>query len=347
MSDPVRTDGGYRPSMTLQDTLAGIRRVVVTAHVDPDADGLGSVLGLAHTLRREGWITVPVCIGTLASFASSLPGAEHIIQFPSHIPPGENPERILQPGDGLVVMDTPTPERLSAFFDAHRETIETGPLIVFDHHITNEGYGTANFIDPGAAATAEVVCDVIEASGMAIDSVAATCFMVALLADTQVFRTENTSPRSLLWGHRLALAGAPIFPIAEMLFKSRRLPGLQLWGAALSRVRSEGGVVWTWVTQEMLRDAGATMEDAEGLVDFLLGSQQTRVAVVLKEHGPKETKVSMRTAPGVDATRIVGAFGGGGHIRAAGCTIQMAPDEAAHHLIPVVFDELRAVAASN
>ena len=89
------------------------------------------------------------------------------------------------------------------------------------------------------------------------------------------------------------------------------------------------------------------MEDAEGLVDFLLATKETRVAIVLKEAAPGETKVSMRTVPGVDATRIVGAFGGGGHQRAAGCTIMAAPDEAARQLLPLVTDEMKSGVAAS
>jgi len=202
-----------------------------------------------------------------------------------------------------------------------------------------------NYLDPTAAATAEVVCDVLQASGIPLDRASATGFMLALLADTQCFRTENTSPRSLLLGHRLAMEGAPIFPLAELLFKTRPVAGLRLWGAALATLAERDGIVWTAVTQDMLRGANATMEDAEGLVDFLLSTKGTSVAIVLKEAHPGETKVSMRTVPGVDATRIVGVFGGGGHQRAAGCTILADPAEAARQLLPLVVDELRAVAA--
>jgi phosphoesterase RecJ-like protein len=84
------------------------------------------------------------------------------------------------------------------------------------------------------------------------------------------------------------------------------------------------------------------MEEAEGLVDLLLSTEGTDVAIVLKEAHPGETKVSMRTVPGIDATRIVGAFGGGGHQRAAGCTIMAEPAEAARQLIPLVLDEIGA-----
>jgi phosphoesterase RecJ-like protein len=337
----------YIPPMSLKEALGQPPRVVLTAHIDPDPDALGSAMGLAHVLRQQGWNTMTVCVGNVPSFAPTLAGFEELGQFPARIEDAKNAEPILRPGDTLVVMDTPTATRMGAFYDVHREVLDDCRVVVFDHHITNDGYGTVNLIDVSAAATAEVVCDVLDAESIEIDAAAATCFMTALLADTQTFRTENTTPRSLRRGYKLAAAGAPIFPIAQMLFRTRPVASLKLWGAALHGMQMKDGVIWTAVTEQMLRDNGATMEDAEGLVDFLLATRDTLVAIVLKEAAPGETKVSMRTVPGVDATRIVGAFGGGGHQRAAGGTIMAGPDEAARQLLPLVFDKMKAKAATS
>jgi phosphoesterase RecJ-like protein len=324
-----------------------VKRVVVTAHLDPDPDGLGCALGLAHVLRREGWNASAVCIGHEPSFAASLPGYRDLLQFPSRVEPGHSVELLLHPGDALIVADTPTPTRMGAFFDVHQETMRQCAVIVFDHHVTNEQYGDLNLVDPSAAATAEVVCGVMDANGMALDAESATCFMAALLADTLGFRTESTSPRSLLLGYRLTSAGAPIFALSEMLFKMRPAAALKLWGLALGSLCVQDRLAWTAVTQEMLRSTGATLEDTEGLVEFLLGSRDVDVAIVLKEQRPGETRVSMRTVPGIDATRVVGVFGGGGHQRAAGCTIEADPAAAAALLVPLAIEEMRARALAH
>jgi phosphoesterase RecJ-like protein len=334
----------YRPPMALREALDGAKRVVLTAHIDPDPDALGSAMGFAHILRREGWNTLTVCVGNVPSFAPTLAGFEDLIQFPSRIEDAAGREPLLRPDDALVVMDTPTASRMGAFYDVHRDAIDDGHVVVFDHHITNDGYGRVNFIDVSAAATSEVVCDVLDAEGIEIDEAGATCFMMALLADTQTFRTENTTARSLRRGYKLAAAGAPIFPIAQMLFRTRPVASLKLWGAALHAMSIQDGVIWTKITLDMLKEQDATMEDAEGLVDFLLATKEAQVAIVLKEAAPGETKVSMRTIPGVDATRIVGVFGGGGHQRAAGATIMAAPDDAARQLLPLVMDEINGAA---
>ena len=332
----------YVPSTRLQEALEGARRVLLTAHVDPDPDGLGCVLGLAHVLAHEGWNTVPICIGRLPSFASNLPGYEDIVVFPARAGEQRQLRPIMREGDALVVMDTPTAARMAAFYDTHRKVIASATVINIDHHITNDQYGTYNFVDPGGAATAEVVCDVLDASGFEIDAEAAECLMTALIADTQCFRTENTSPRSLMLAHRLWQAGAGVYSIARSVLSTRPLSALRLWGAAVDRMGAQDGVVWATVTDEMLDEAGATMEEAEGLADFLLSSNESRAAIVFKEAATGETKVSVRTVPGVDAIKIVRPFGGGGHTRAAGCTIMLEPEGAANQLLPLARQEVRA-----
>jgi phosphoesterase RecJ-like protein len=239
-------------------------------------------------------------------------------------------------------MDTPTASRMAAFYELHEAVLRECQVVVFDHHYTNDNFGTINYVDPTAAATTEVVCDVLDDAGITLEVDGATCFMIALLADTQGFRTENTTSRSLLRAYKLAAVGAPIFDLAQLLFKTRPVSGLKLWGAALQRMQAGDGYIWTAVTQQMLREADATLEEAEGLVDFLLATRDTRAAIVLKEERTGETKVSMRTVPGVDATRVVGAFGGGGHQRAAGATIAGPPDQAAILLLPLLEQELKA-----
>ncbi|MSQ23429.1 MAG: bifunctional oligoribonuclease/PAP phosphatase NrnA [Chloroflexi bacterium] len=339
MPDDSFGEYGYRPPMRLQDALAGCNRVFLTAHLDPDPDGLGSVMGLFHVLKKEGWNAVPVCVGRLHSFAVSLPGIEDVVKFPSRIN-GRPPQPIMSAGDALIVCDTPVVSRMAAFYDVHQTILAEGPLINIDHHVTNQAFGTHNFVNPKAGASAEVICDILDASDMSLNADSAKCLMTALVADTQGFRTENTSPHSLALAQRLWEAGAPMFPVAQLIFSSRPISFLRLWGAAMDNMGAEDGIVWASVTERMLENTGATMEESEGLVDFLLNCREARAAVVFKEQNG-ETKVSVRTVPGVDAVHIVSVFGGGGHQRAAGCTISSDPEHAVKQLIPVARNEIK------
>jgi phosphoesterase RecJ-like protein len=337
----LRGDYCFLPGLTLDEALAGAGRVVLTAHVDPDPDALGCVLAVHHALRRAGWATVPVCIGRVASFVRDLPGREDLVVFPSRFSPDDPPAAVLASGDALVVFDTPTPGRMAGFYAAHQKTMAGTVVVNVDHHVTNERFGTHNFVDVHAAATAEVVMDILDASDIQIDAAAAQCLMAALVADTQAFRTENTSPRSLTLAHRLWHEGGDLPGLAQSILSSRPVAALKLWGAALEAMRREGSVVWAPITAEMLDRAGATLEDAEGLVDLLLSAQEAEVAMVIREE-PGETKVSVRTVPGVDATAIVRSFGGGGHSRAAGCSLFVPAAEAADELMPLALAETQA-----
>ncbi len=337
----------YRPATSLRDALAGVRRVVLTAHVDPDPDALGSALGLSHALRRYDWQTTVVCIGRLASFARELPGWEDVVQFPSALDEAKTGELLIGPKDALVVCDTPTATRMAAFYDVHQEVLAQSCVVVIDHHFTNDRFGTVNFVHPTAAASAEVICDLLDDSGMEIDTSAAICLLTALVADTQSFRTDSTTPHSLHWAQRLCETGARMYPIARNVFANRSLGTHRLWGAALRTLRAEDGIAWVQLTQKMFAETDSTQEDAEGLVDFLLSSREVKLAIVLRQQQSGETRVSLRTVPGVDATRIAGLFGGGGHQRASGCTIFKDPSEAAEELIPVARAEVLASAAAS
>jgi phosphoesterase RecJ-like protein len=337
----------YRPPTSLRDALTGVNHVFLTAHVDPDPDALGSALGLYHVLRRYGWQPTVVCIGRLASFAHELPGWEDVVQFPSEPEEARTRELMLSPGDALVVCDTPTATRMAGFYDVHRQVLSHCKVIVIDHHYTNDQFGTINFVQPTAAASAEVICDLLDDSGMEIDTPAAICLLTALVTDTQSFRTDSTTPHSLHWAERLCAAGAQMYPIARNVFANRTLGTHRLWGAALRTLRAEDGIAWVQLTQKMFAETGSDQEDAEGLVDFLLSSREVKLAVVLRQQQGGETRVSLRTVPGVDATRIAGAFGGGGHQRASGCTIFTDPEEAAEQLIPVARAEVLVSAATT
>ena len=347
MSSAAPNGYGYRPPTSLRDALAGVNHVVLTAHVDPDPDALGSALGLAHVLRRYGWQPTVVCIGRLVSFARELPGWEDVVQFPSELEEARTRELMLSPGDALVVSDTPTASRMAAFYEVHQHVLAQCKVIVIDHHYTNDKFGTINFVHPTAAASAEVICDLLDDSGMEIDTDGAICLLTALVADTQGFRTDSTTPHSLQWAERLCAAGARMYPIARNVFANRSLGTHRLWGAALCTLRAEDGIAWVEISQQMFAETDSTQEDAEGLVDFLLNSREVKLAVMLRQQPGGETRVSLRTIPGIDATRIAGVFGGGGHQRASGCTIFADPHEAAEQLIPVARTEVLASATTS
>src|SRR6266700_86634 len=112
---------------------------------------------------------------------------------------------------------------MAAFYDMHQQVLPQARVIVIDHHYTNDHFGTVNFVNPTAAASAEVVCDLLDEAGMEIDTDASICLLTALVTDTQSFRTDSTTPHSLHWAERLCAAGAEMYPIARNVFANRSL----------------------------------------------------------------------------------------------------------------------------
>jgi phosphoesterase RecJ-like protein len=161
----------------------------------------------------------------------------------------------------------------------------------------------------------------------------------ALMTDTGGFRHENTTPRALEVAARLAGLGADPSYIATMVYKSRPLTTLKLSGISIASMQVEmgGRLAWAKVTKSMLREAGAVMAEAEGIIDTLNSIAGIDVAIMFKEVGPRLTKISVRSRGAVDSAALCARFGGGGHLRAAGAEVALPMDQA----IETVLDAAR------
>jgi phosphoesterase RecJ-like protein len=152
----------------------------------------------------------------------------------------------------------------------------------------------------------------------------ATNLMAGIVMDTATFAHPNSTPRTLLVSAWLVAAGAPLSEISRRLYRSKPDAQLRLFGRILHRLESadDGRIVWSSVTEADFSETGADRAHSEGLIDLLAQAEAAEVAILFKEAGPRETRISVRTRPGgVDATVLTGRFGGGGHARAAGATV--------------------------
>lgn len=278
------------------------------AHKDADADSLGSALAFADALRRVGKNVSTVVPSPVPRLLRHLPGFEGIS--------GEPP-----PLDVLFTFDCASVHR----FGDRAELVERTPRVVnIDHHASNQGFGTVNLVEPAASATGQVVYHLLRALGYPISEDAATNLYAALLTDTGGFRHENTTEAALRLGADLVALGADPGWVALRSYKSRSISQLRLEGMAIARmqIEREGRLVWSEVTQAMLEEAGASMEESEGVIDQLQTVEPMKAAILFKESAPGLTKVSVRSRDEVDATHICIPFGGGGHRRAAGAELR-------------------------
>jgi phosphoesterase RecJ-like protein len=296
----------------LEDVVDSIRRIVQStdrvtclAHKDADADSLGSALAFAislHSLGQNVRVVVPEPLPRLLEY---LPGFETVETGGAPL------------GDTVFTFDCAT---LGRFGERRAEVERASTVVNIDHHLSNTSFGTINLVDATASATGQVIYDLLRELGAPIGPAVATNLYAALFTDTGGFRHENTTEASLRLAASLVAAGADPGWVALKSYKSRSLAQVRLEGLAVAKMHSEmdGRLLWSEVTMAMLEEAGADMQDAEGIIDALQSIASMEVAILFKEHTPDRTKISVRTREPYDATEVCTPFGGGGHRRAAG-----------------------------
>ena len=284
------------------------------AHKDADADSLGSALGFAHAMRALGKTVHVMVPSPYPRLLEYLPGFETIQADPA-------------PVNLLFTFDCATAAR---FGELQPLLAQAKTVVNVDHHATSEGFGTVNLVDPGASATGQVVFKLLAALEAPLDKDIATNLYAALFTDTGGFRNENTDETVLQLGAKLLGYGVDGGWVAQKCYRSRSVARVRLEGIATSNIetRNDGAIVFAEVTQAMLSETGADMQEAEGIIDHLQSVDSMKIAVLFKEVGPGLTKISVRTRDAIDATEICTPFGGGGHRRAAGAEINKPLSEA-------------------
>jgi len=291
------------------EVIRSAPQVALACHVNPDGDALGSMLGMFHALRAGGRDVV-------ASFPPPFEVAHHYRELPGLdllTPPAEFPEAPAV----MVTFDCGSLDRLGAL-DANAKSATE--LVVVDHHISNDRYGSINVIQPDAAASGTVALELIDALGLTLDRDAAVCLYAALVCDTGRFQYETTTPAVFDIARRLSEFDLPIAQLSRSLFEEHRFAYLQMLGEALQSAQlvREQRFVYTAITQDLLTRHGVRIDEVEGLIDVLRRATEAEVTCVLKEEADGTIRVSLRSLGGVDVRRIAEAHGGGGHRFAAG-----------------------------
>jgi phosphoesterase RecJ-like protein len=306
------------------ERLRGARRVLAVGHENPDADTLGATLGVVAIVEALGGRADPVCTDPPPPLYDFIAGIDRVTTDP-------DPEAVY---DLLVVSDCGTLDRVGAVRERHAELFERLPRVVIDHHASNDAAGEADWIEPQAAATCEMVALLAARLGLGFDGPVgqgmAAALMAGIVMDTATFAHPNATPRTLAVSAALVEAGAPLSDISRRLYRSKPEGQLRLFGRVLDRIESTDGgrVVWSTLLDADLAATGTEPPQSEGIIDLLAQADDAEVMILFKEAGTA-TRLSVRTKPGgVDATVLTGRFGGGGHARAAGATVQLPVDEA-------------------
>jgi phosphoesterase RecJ-like protein len=291
--------------------------VVVGAHVNPDGDAVGSMLGLTIALRDAGIPAVP-------TLASAKPAPDTYAFLPG-FDLFTNPEELETPAL-FVALDSPDPARLG---DAAELATSAANLIVIDHHPDNSEFGTVNVVDDSMAATGQMIWRLLDRLEVDPSPEVAQCLYVALMTDTGRFQFENTTPRALRDAADMVDAGAVPSELARLVYQNRSKAALDLDARVLSRVTLANGgrVAYSYIARDDYDETGARPEDTENLVDVVRALEGIDVALLLRVRDG-EIRGNLRAKTGADVGAVAREFGGGGHAAAAGFTLSGTLDDA-------------------
>lgn len=309
--------------------LRGFDSYVITGHVNPDPDCLGTMLALGWGLTSLGKQVTLVSPDPVPDSLLFMPGAATIATPPAPT------------ADVLLVVDCEL-ERTGAVAEQRDDFAHVYNV---DHHVTNKGTGSNYYVDAEAAATGEIVTSLlIDHWGLTLDSDVAANLYTAIMTDTGSFRYDNTTAATLRIAARLIEAGARPGTIAAAVYEHMSWSAFQLLRSSLNTLSrsADGRIAWMMLTQEMLRQSDATDDDSAGLSQYPRMIAGVDVGLLLRETSEDETRISLRSRGAVDVSAIAARFGGGGHAGAAGCTIAAGADEALKQLLDAASEALAA-----
>lgn len=296
--------------------LADKDDIAIISHISPDGDAVGSALAMKLAFDKLGKRSFVVLEDSVPQRYMFLKGAEGAVK-PDALPFGPR---------CAFSVDVSELHRMGSA----RAIFEAAPAkAALDHHETNPGFGDVCHVEGDRASTGELALELIKEMGVEPDKAIAECVFVALCTDTGNFNYSNTDTRAYAAAGECVGYGAEVERLTRLAFRQRSFACTKLLGEALSKVETAcgGRVAWTYMDDTMLERAGARLEDASRICNYLNEITGVDVGVYFEQRGG-DTKISWRSAGKVDVAAMAGVFGGGGHAAAAGARLQLGMDEA-------------------
>jgi bifunctional oligoribonuclease and PAP phosphatase NrnA len=325
--------GGRGPAMNEPaDIIPALRdstTVLISVHKNPDGDALGSQLGLMLALEKTGKKVFAHNLDPVPDIYRFLPGSDRITTGP----------RVNGTYDTFVVLDADPPRT-----GLGNGSWPARTLINIDHHVTNRAEWAITWLDPDATATGEMVYRLVTGLGIPMDKDMALCLYTAIFTDTGSFRYSNTTPESMRIAATLIEAGADPWLVTENVYESFSFKRIELLGKVLSGIERsrDGRIAWVLVTDELYRLTGTTAEDTDNFVNFVRSIKGVEVAVLFRQTGPEQYKISLRGKGRVDLSGLAVTLGGGGHKNAAGGVLDGTFPAVREKVIAAVGRELAA-----
>ncbi len=310
----------------VRQRLASAKRVLLTSHVRPDGDAVSSVLSLGLALQEIGKNVQMVLSDGVSSDARHLKGTELIVK------------KSTAPVDLVITLDAAAQDRCGAALSDFPKVD-----LNIDHHITNTRFGALNLIDPAAVSTTAVLADSFPALGLPFTPAVIDALLNGMITDTLGFRTSNMTPKAMRIAADLMEKGADLPALYERALLRRSFTAMRYWGAGLSTLQRDDGLVWATLS---LADRNATgypgNDDAE-LVSNVSMIEGAAITVLFIEQADNQVKVSWRSQGGHDVAQLAAQFGGGGHVAAAGAVLTGSLAEVQERVLQASRATLQAV----
>ena len=301
----------------LSDAVAFLTKYdsfLLMAHVAPDGDTLGSCLALQKLLQQLGKQAWVVCDDPLPHLYAFLPGADGLLA----------PDAAVD-AQAFVAVDCADVGRTGSQWDR----VGTKPSLCIDHHITNPAFATVNHIED-CAATGELITLLYDAFGQPINPEVGACLYTAIATDTGNFAYSSVTPRTFALMGKVMESGFDLPECNRLIYRNQRLQKLRMTARTVENAKlyRDGQVIVATLSKAETEAVDGLKADAEGIIDSLRDVETVIVACFLREEGENEVKLSLRAKDRVDCAALARAYGGGGHLRAAGATLHMSLAEA-------------------
>ena len=337
---PNSPDASQDLHQPILDTLSRARRVLVTTHVRPDGDALGSAAAMVLGMRQKG-IDAEVLL--LSHLPRKYAFVFHDAGIVHHDVERGWPERFpFDRFDAFLVVDTGTWSQLPGL----RERIANWnvPKLVVDHHLTQEDWADLKLVVTAAAAAGEIVGELLDRWGVMLDQSIASALFIAVASDTGWFQFSNTRPQTLRLAARLMEAGVDTDRMYQLLYQNERAERVALQTRAQQSLEllEDGRLAVMRVRKTDFEETRADVPDTENLINVPLQIRTVEVSILLVE--PREggaIRVSLRSKGQVDVARFAETFGGGGHARAAGLKVDGAFDPAHDRVVAAMVERMR------
>ena len=296
---------------TVKQAIKKFNKFLITSHINPEGDAIGSQVAMACLLRKLGKKFVMLDDSPVPNVLRFMKGTEDISK---EMPRDFNYQAV-------ITLDSPDLARIGRV----NEYIKKDSVIInIDHHISNVNFGKFNWVEPDFSSAGEMVYDLFKVFKVKIGMDEAVALYAAIMTDTGSFRYSNTSSKTHRITAELIDIGVKPYEMHTRIYETSSIQDTNLLGEALQtmKITDDGKIAWLWVTKEMLKKTKASLEGTEGIINFARSIGGVEIAVLFRETGTEDrVKASFRSKGKVDVNKLAASFGGGGHPTASGCAV--------------------------